>query len=338
MRTHLRAIVAFLPVCVMTAACGGSPTSPSGGALTSVTLSVTAVTVGFTVQGTVTLPSAAGSSARVALSSSNAAVASVPASVDVASGATTATFAVTGVSTGTATITASLNGTSRQSAPLTVTAGLQLASITVNPSTVAGGANVLATVTLTGPAPPAGAVVALSSDGTAVVPASAIVNSGDTSASFTVLTRVVSSPTTATIVGSFGGVSKTAAISLTKPTVATANFGVTGQHVTETCAVINNGTALDCTFDGSTSSAPGTITAYDWTWTVGGTITKTQTSSGPLISGPAFSCTMLPAPPLPASGSLTMTVTLKIHDDQGNVSPVATDNGVRLLPQGSCGY
>jgi hypothetical protein len=33
-----------------------------------------------------------------------------------------------------------------------------------------------------------------------------------------------------------------------------------------------------------------------------------------------------------------MTVTLKIHDDAGNVSAVATDNGVRLLPQGSCGY
>jgi len=33
-----------------------------------------------------------------------------------------------------------------------------------------------------------------------------------------------------------------------------------------------------------------------------------------------------------------MTVTLKIHDDAGNVSAVVTDNGVRLLPQGSCGY
>jgi hypothetical protein len=32
-----------------------------------------------------------------------------------------------------------------------------------------------------------------------------------------------------------------------------------------------------------------------------------------------------------------MTVTLKIHDDAGNVAQV-TDSGIRLLPQGSCGY
>jgi len=33
-----------------------------------------------------------------------------------------------------------------------------------------------------------------------------------------------------------------------------------------------------------------------------------------------------------------MTVTLKVRDDAGNVSAVATDSGVRLLPQGSCGF
>jgi hypothetical protein len=115
--------------------------------------------------------------------------------------------------------------------------------------------------------------------------------------------------------------------------------------VTETCAVINNGAALDCSFDGSSSSAPGTITAYDWTWavaaaapgSVAGTA-KTQTTTGPVLASPSFNCNMLPPPPLPPMGALTMTVTLKIHDDAGNVSPVATNTGVRLLPQGSCGY
>jgi len=33
-----------------------------------------------------------------------------------------------------------------------------------------------------------------------------------------------------------------------------------------------------------------------------------------------------------------MTVTLKIHDNAGNVSAVVADSGVRVLPQGSCGY
>ena len=36
--------------------------------------------------------------------------------------------------------------------------------------------------------------------------------------------------------------------------------------------------------------------------------------------------------------SFTMTVTLKVHDNQGNVSAVAVNDDVRLLPQGSCGF
>jgi len=164
------------------------------------------------------------------------------------------------------------------------------------------------------------------------------VKPGDTSANFMVLTQVVSGPTTATINGSYGGISKTATISLTRTTVATANFGVTGRQITETCAVINSGAALDCTFDASTSNAPGTITAYDWTWSVNGTAPRTQTTTGPVLNSPSFSCSMLPAPPMPASGSLTLTVTLTIRDDAGNVSAAASDSGVRLLPQGSCGF
>jgi hypothetical protein len=47
---------------------------------------------------------------------------------------------------------------------------------------------------------------------------------------------------------------------------------------------------------------------------------------------------MLPPAPLPATGFVTMTVTLKIHDDAGDVSAAASNGSVRLLPQGSCGY
>jgi hypothetical protein len=47
---------------------------------------------------------------------------------------------------------------------------------------------------------------------------------------------------------------------------------------------------------------------------------------------------MLPAPPLPAVGYLLLTVTLQVHDDAGNISAVTSDEGVRLLPQGACGF
>lgn len=341
MRKQLRHLfrVAAILASVTAAACGSnSPTSPSNGTIASVALAATSVAPGNSIQATVTLSSAAGGSGvTVRLASSNGGVATVPASVDVPAGETSATFAVWGVAAGTVTITATVNGSSRQSPALTVSTALRLASVAVNPATAVGGTTVTGTVTLTGPAPSGGVAVTLSSDAIAVVPASVTVISGDSSASFNVLTQVVNTPTTATIHASYGGASATAAIALTRPLIATANFGVTGRQVTETCAVINNGTALDCTFDGSSSNAPGAITAYDWTWAVAGS-PKTQTTSGPLLGNPTFSCSMLPPPPLPAMGSLTMTVTLKIHDDAGNVSAITTDHGVRLLPQGSCGY
>lgn len=310
---------------------------PTSGSITSVTFSGSNVAPGSTVQGTVTLASAtSGSGAVISLSSSNSAVATVPASVTVAAGGTTGTFSVTGVTPGSVTITASMNGASRQSSALTV-GGPQLASLVVSPSTVIGGADTTATVTLTDPAPAGGANVALSSDGTAVVPAVATVSAGGTSASFTVKTQEVSTPTNASIQASYGGVSAMATVVLTRTGVATANFGVTGPNVTETCTVINNGTGLDCTFNGSTSTAPGNITAYTWTWGVIGT-PKTQTTTGPVFANPSFSCSMLPPPPPMPTESFSMTVTLQIHDDAGNVSAVTTDNGVRLIPQGSCGY
>jgi hypothetical protein len=33
-----------------------------------------------------------------------------------------------------------------------------------------------------------------------------------------------------------------------------------------------------------------------------------------------------------------MTVTLKVQDDRGNASKPTVNKGVRVLPQGACGY
>jgi hypothetical protein len=141
-----------------------------------------------------------------------------------------------------------------------------------------------------------------------------------------------------TINGSYGGASKSAALTVTGPTVATASFGVTGPSETETCTLADNGATLNCTFNGSTSTAPGTITAWDWTYGV--TTSLAQTTSTAVLTNPPFNCALIPPGPLPAGGNpwLTMTVTLKVHDNLGNVSALVTDAGVRLLPQGACGY
>ena len=112
---------------------------------------------------------------------------------------------------------------------------------------------------------------------------------------------------------------------------------MTGPTESETCTLTNNGNTLDCTFNGSTSSAPGNIVAWDWSYTVASTFS--QTTTGPVLTKPAVNCSFVPAPPFPPGSNpwFTMTVTLKIHDDLGNVAQ-ATDNGVRLLPQGTCGF
>jgi hypothetical protein len=54
---------------------------------------------------------------------------------------------------------------------------------------------------------------------------------------------------------------------------------------------------------------------------------------------PTIQCSLLPPPPLPPGNPwFTMIVTLTIHDSLGNVSAEASHTGVRLLPQGACGF
>jgi hypothetical protein len=154
---------------------------------------------------------------------------------------------------------------------------------------------------------------------------------------FTISTRAVGGTISSTITGTYGGASASAVLSVTGPTVATANFGVTGPSETETCTLTNNGNTLDCTFNGSTSTAPGTIIAWDWSY---GVATRfTQTTPGPVLTMPNVNCSLVPPPPLPPGNPwFMMTVTLKIHDNLGNISAEVTDTGVRLLPQGACGF
>ena len=99
----------------------------------------------------------------------------------------------------------------------------------------------------------------------------------------------------------------------------------------------DNGNTLNCTFDGSTSTAPGTIVAWDWSYRVATTFA--QTTSGPQLTRPGVNCGLMPSPPLPPGVSwFTMSVTLEIHDNLGNVSAEVTNGDIRLLPQGVCGF
>ena len=96
-------------------------------------------------------------------------------------------------------------------------AGPTLQSVTVSPSSVAGGSNTSGFVMLSGVHRQGGATVALSSSNPTVasVPASVTVGSGTTAVGFTVATTSVSTNTPVTITATYDGVSRTATATVT---------------------------------------------------------------------------------------------------------------------------
>jgi hypothetical protein len=222
-RPGLAAAAGLFALSLFSYACGGygGPPPPGSATLSSIALNPMSVTGGSPSTGTVTLSGPAPSSgAAVSLSSDNTAAATVPASVTVAYGSTSATFTVS-TSTVTAstpvTITASYSGGTK-AASLTVTpqGSTTLSSIALNPMSVIGGSSSIGTVTLSGQAPTGGATVSLMSDNTAAatVPASVTVPAGASNATFTVSTSSVSTSTSVTISASYAGVAKTASLSV----------------------------------------------------------------------------------------------------------------------------
>jgi Tol biopolymer transport system component len=179
----------------------------------SVALNPTQVGGGATVAGTVTLtgPAPAGG-AVVQLISSKTAVATVPANVTVAPGDTTATFAITTntvTASQSATISATLNGV-KKSATLSVVP-VALSGIGANPASIRVGDSTFLTVTLNGPAPPAGFAVSLSSSNSTIVNVPASVNIPAGTFSITI-TAPASAPGTTNVTAFANGVSYVAVV------------------------------------------------------------------------------------------------------------------------------
>ncbi len=254
--------------------------SGSGPTVASVTLNPSTEAGGSSSTGTVALSGAAPSGgAVVSLSSSDTAVASAPASVTIAAGATSAAFTITTVpvaSSTTVTISGSYNA-STQNATLTVTpiaSGTTLSSLTLSPDSVTGGSSSTGTVTLSGQAPRGGAVVTLSSGdpSVATVPASVTVPRRATSATFTVTTASVSANQPVSISGAYNGTTFSAALTVTpavpvtlssltlNPTSVTGGNSSTGT-VTLSGAAPSGGAVVSLT-SGNTSVAtvPSSVT------------------------------------------------------------------------------
>ncbi|HJQ34080.1 MAG TPA: hypothetical protein VJ866_18015 [Pyrinomonadaceae bacterium] len=186
-----------------------------------VVLSQSSVTAGDSVQATVTLsqPAPAGGAVvnLAGVAGTSAVTFQLPSSVTVNEGETSASF---NVSTGATTLAGftrpalvdiqAAYGDTTQTASLAVAPPLSLTSLGVAPGNVTGGTNVTGTITLSGPAPAGGALVALSSNNAAAsVPASVLVPTGLTTASFNVQTNTVTTFTTATLTATYGTLQST---------------------------------------------------------------------------------------------------------------------------------
>ena len=159
------------PVLVSGVACNPTSLGQSAVSTCTVTLTQTAPTGG----------------ASVTLASNNALL-TVPASVTVAAGATTATFSATAAATiasnQSATVTATL-GSSSQTATISLLAPVLVSGVACNPTSLGQSAVSTCTVTLTQTAPTGGSSVTLASNNTLLtVPASVTVAAGATTATF----------------------------------------------------------------------------------------------------------------------------------------------------------
>lgn len=341
--TPLLAVAVLIATTLAAVQCGNasSPAAPSApSSMRGVSLSASTTSVGTAVQGTVSLTGTAPvGGLSISLMSSNPLVATVPTPLQVPDGSSSATFEIATTASGVAMITASLNGAS-ESSVLTVTATPSLVSLVPSSDSVVGGNSVTGTVRLSAAAGPDGALVVLTSADPASVPPSVLVLPGALTAMFEVSTRAVGGAIGATVTGAYAGVSRSMTLSvLPAATVsaAVARFGVSGTSGSDTCVLIANGNTLDCTFDGSGSTAPGAIVAWTWSYSVETTVVHTE--SGPVLTMPAATCALLPPPPATSgTTSFPLTVRLTIRDSLGNVSDEAVNTGARVVAQGVCGF
>jgi hypothetical protein len=199
---------------------GYNAPAETAAALKAVSISPSGVTGGQTASGMVVLTAAAPAGGiMIDLSVDDPAI-TVPATVTVAAGATSANFTVNSSPVGaatTATITGSYDGTGKTAA-LAVMPPV-LSSLNLNPTTVPGGTTSTGTVRLNANAPFGGIVITISSSRPkrGVVPPTVTIPAGGNSATFPINTTA-GPKVLATISASYNGTTKKATLTVQRKT------------------------------------------------------------------------------------------------------------------------
>ena len=361
-------------VTIVVSAAGGATRSadlvvhPSLPTLTGFSVNPTSVPGGTSSTGTVTLDAPAPSGGlSVSLSSSLPGAASVPPTVTVAGGATTASFPITTfpVDNTTAQLSATVGSTTLFAAlAITRASSIVPTGLTLNPTAVLGGSSSTGTVRLSAAAPSGGAVVTLSDDSpAATVPTTVTVPAGSTTRTFTVTTTAVSTPTAVRISASLGGGTASATLTvnhLAAPTLQAPANTATGvaQPVAFNWTDVANAVDYEIQIDNtSTVAAPfvagqvvvgsqasiGSLPAQQLWWRVRarnaagvfGPFSATRRFT-PVASSATVSLASVAVSPttVVGGGSVTGTITLTAAAPSGGaVVTLASSNPAATVPQ-----
>lgn len=184
--------------------------------LTSLTVIPSTVIGGRVSNGNVTLDTPAPASGVTITLSDNSPAINMPTSVIVPAGLKSQKFQITTSAVAlsqSGTITAQLGAISKTAS--LVLQPLALTSFKLSQSTVAGGNSVTGTLTVNGPAPSAGAIIALADNiASATTPATVTIPAGAESGTFTINTTAVPALQRGSITATFGGASKSAALTV----------------------------------------------------------------------------------------------------------------------------
>src|ERR1022692_1362799 len=239
---------------IQTTATGGTITTGVPLSLTSLRCNPGTVASGASTTCTVSLNQSASSGTTVTLSDNNALL-TIPASVAVPAGASSANFTATVgtiTTTQSATITATLNRAS-QSTTLSLAAPMLVSALGCNSSSVNSGASTTCTVTLNQSAPTGGTVVALSDNNASLtVPALLTIAASATSATFTATVGTIITTRSATITATLNGASQTATLTLVAPVLISA--------LTCNATALDSGASATCTLTLSAPAPTGGVT------------------------------------------------------------------------------
>jgi hypothetical protein len=192
-------------------------TLPAEPALSAVTVSPASVIGSDSATGTVTLDSPAPAGGAIVSLSDDIAATTLPASVTVPEGATSANFTITTVYVGatqSGTVTATYQGESRTASVTVRPVGVS--ALTIIPNPVEGGKKATAQVTLDHAAGPGGIIVTLtSSDPSVTLPSSVTVQAGQTTATFMIKTKKTNVTKMVTITAAAGGTNVSQVLTVT---------------------------------------------------------------------------------------------------------------------------